>query len=388
MNTISSVLRTLIVAFVFLLLPGDGWSQTTLFHTEDSGATRYRIPSIVQLHSGELRVFADHRYATGDIGSGRIDVVSRKQNADGTWGDETTVLRGCFGDAATVVDRESGALLMINASGQTAYGASTTDNPIRIARSVSTDGGDTWCSEDITSRIYADCLGNKWAGVFFTSGRICQSRIIKTGNYYRLYAALCARNSGGNASIVVYSDDFGNTWRMLGNVAVDGGDEAKTVELPNGNVLVSARVNGNTGRYFNIFSYTSAAAGEGCWGKQVLSAFYGCNSCNGELLLVPTAGAEGNKAYMLLQSVALGARENVSIYNKVLYSSDDYDEPADFLSGWMRHKVSYTSSAYSTMILLRNDSIAFLYEENSKNSGYDIRLQTIKSPPLPTPSSE
>lgn len=314
-------------------------------------------------------------------------MVSRKQAADGSWGAQSTALQGTnagsgYGDAATVVDRTTGKVLMLNASGTVGYGSSTLDNPICITKSVSSDDGATWKSTDITYQMYNTCFastyGGIWSGMFFSSGRICQSRLIKVGDYYRIYAALCARTSYSNASIVAYSDDFGDTWKALGGVyatPVDGGDEAKIEELPNGNVLISSRVNGNTGRYFNIFSYTNTSTADGSWGTRAYCSFDACNSCNGEILLVPAIGTDSKYVYVALQSVALGSRDNVSIYYKVLSSTDDLDDPSDFTEGWTKYPVSTTTSAYSTMILKNDGSIPFLYEENSANSGYDIQFQ-------------
>lgn len=374
-----------LVCLIVLLLPSlNGSSQTTLFDTQSSASTRYRIPSIVQLITGELRAFSDLRYATGDIGSGRIDVVSRLQSADGSWGAQSTALQGTnanfgYGDAATVVDRTTGKVLMLNASGTVGYGSSTLDNPICITKSVSSDDGANWTSTDITYQMYNTCFSGLWTGMFFSSGRICQSRLIKVGDYYRIYAALCAKTGSYNASIVAYSDDFGETWKPLGSVystPVYGGDEAKIEELPNGNVLISSRRNGDTGRYFNIYSYTDKSTADGSWGSRAYCAFNDCNSCNGEILLVPAISADNKYVYVALQSLALGTtRQNVSIYYKVLESADDYASPDDFALGWERYKVSTTTSAYSTMILKKDGSIPFLYEENSANSGYDIQFQ-------------
>ena len=74
--------------------------------------------------------------------------------------------------------------------------------------------------------------------LFIGSGRIMQSRVVKKGEYYRLYAALWTKNQGNR---VVYSDDFGETWHILGTVddrPASGGDEPKCEELPNGTVVV------------------------------------------------------------------------------------------------------------------------------------------------------
>lgn len=77
--------------------------------------------------------------------------------------------------------------------------------------------------------------------VFFTSGRIARSSRIKVGTHYRIYSALATKQ--GNR--VLYSDNLGKTWNVLGNYSnaaqtAPKGDEAKIEELPNGNVLISS----------------------------------------------------------------------------------------------------------------------------------------------------
>lgn len=68
-----------------------------------------------------------------------------------------------------------------------------------------------------------------------------QSRSIKAGSHYRIYSALLSPHYG---NAVIYSDDFGSTWKLLGNPAsypIPDGDEAKVEELPDGSVVLSSR---------------------------------------------------------------------------------------------------------------------------------------------------
>ena len=146
--------------------------------------------------------------------------------------------------------------MVVCVTGNTVYGHGTTkrSNPNRVAVLHSRDGGHTWSQPvDITEQVYSlfdkSNLGPVDA-MFFGSGRICQSQLVKVGRYYRLYAALCAR-PGGNR--VVYSDDLGRTWHALGDIHTSPaptGDEPKVEELPDGSVVLSSRISG--GRLFNI----------------------------------------------------------------------------------------------------------------------------------------
>ena len=130
-------------------------------------AAQYRIPAIVQCKSGKIIAFADHRYHGTDIGWGHhLDIII-KTSCDGgnTWSpNEQMVARGgsniatdfnCgHGDVATVVDRETGEILMMCASGGICYWDSTRDLPIMMGRYYSIDEGLTWHCEDVTKHIY------------------------------------------------------------------------------------------------------------------------------------------------------------------------------------------------------------------------------------------
>lgn len=90
-------------------------------------------------------------------------------------------------------------------------------NPNRITALRSSDGGKTWgqwteITEDIYS-LFDDCQEGCVQSCFIASGRIFQSSIIKVGSHYRIYAAMCARPNGNR---VIYSDDFGHSWKALG----------------------------------------------------------------------------------------------------------------------------------------------------------------------------
>lgn len=368
----------------------------TVFSNRDA---QYRIPSIVECKSGKLIAFTDHRYDNRDIGGGRhLDIVMKTSADKGaTWsGAEQMVAKGgngvatsfdcAHGDAATVVDRKTGRILLMCASGGIGYWESSRKKPIMMGRYYSDDEGKTWKGEEVTRQIY-DLMPDV-ESAFFTSGRICQSKLIKVGKYYRVYTVLATRQ--GNR--ILYSDDFGETWAVLGkNVAeaAPRGDEAKVEELPNGNVLLSSRVTG--GRFFNIYSYadkksaTALGARSRCLALPIMALSPRKNACNGEVLLV-NAKKNGKKVKLLLQSVPCGPeRTNVGIYYKALESPSDYATPDAIAKNWEGcYRVSDTTSAYSTMVQGKDGSIFFLLEENAfrhpetePDDYYDIRFDKL-----------
>lgn len=373
-----------------------------LFQTAVSDTIPYRIPAVSVMHNGDILALTDYRLCGNDIGYGRVDIHGRiSRNGGRSWGKEFVLIEGSgvsgatdcgFGDAAMVADRESGDMLVIMVCGETVYWHETTtrQNPNRIAVLRSSDNGRTWSAwEEITESVYTlfdDSVHGCVQSCFVGSGKILQSKQIKVGNHYRIYAALCARPNGNR---VIYSDDFGHTWHALGGpdaLPVPHGDEPKCEELPDGRVVISSRAWG--GRYFNIYEYTDVASGAGAWGEAAGSGkrVNGCasleNACNGEILIVPAVRkSDRKKVHIALQSVPLGPqRANVGIYYKELPEDIASITPESFAADWEKpYQVSDTTSAYSTMLQLKNGNIAFYYEESLtlNGRGYDMVYKEI-----------
>ncbi|MCE2615775.1 MAG: sialidase family protein [Phocaeicola sp.] len=365
----------------------------------------YRIPALVQTRDGKLIADCDYRISKTDVGYSnrnglhRIDNIYKVSYDNGrTWsepmiaacGDEhaTEEWRTAFGDPAMVADRTGDEVLLQTTSGKVGYFKSVRGNPQHNVFFHSRDKGVTWDKgTDLTQQIYGLYDGKlpggvSPAGIFLTSGRIMQSRTIKVGDYYRLYIAHPLRTESVNkfASYVIYSDDFGHHWQVLGGPEVipsDAADESKVEELPDGSVLLSCR-NQTGGRQFNVFTYSDALKAEGTWGKSVtppnMSGDH-VNACNGEILVLPAVRRSDGKAlYIAIQSIPLSTeRKDVGFFYKELASPADYHTPEGLMSGWMKAlQVSHTTSCYSTMIPMQNGHIGFLYEEDLSNEGYNI----------------
>lgn len=369
---------------------------------EDSTAVPYRIPALASFEDGTLLALADYRHCRSDIGFGRIDIRSRISPDNGqTWGEENIVIEGTgekgatdcgFGDPAVVSDRETGEVLLITVCGETIYWMGTTNrsNPNRMAALRSTDKGQTWSDwEEITEDVYSlfdECKEGVVESSFIGSGKIFQSRVTKVGDYYRLYAALCARPNGNR---VIYSDDFGRTWKALGGadaLPARAGDEPKCEELPDGRVILSSRVMG--GRLFNIYTYDDPVTGAGHWEEAAFSGKdnNGCvaieNSCNGEILILDAERkADGKKVKLVLQSVPLGPkRTNVGIWYKELPEDLSLVTATSLAADWSGpYQVSNDESAYSTMVLQSDGRVGFFYEEteNIDVTGYNLVYTAI-----------
>ena len=371
--------------------PTDLWKSKT-----DRPNDYYRIPALAETKSGSLLAVADLRYNhAADVGKygpngewngnshiHRVDLLLKHSSNNGiTWDNTDQKLTnapeppeyGC-GDAAIVADRDSDEVLIIHVQGNVRYQYGKQ----RVMRLKSTDGGNTFTSADITDKIYG--MNSDWKRMFVTSGKIHQSRFIKVDKYYRIYAAPLIGDFGNT---VIYSDDFGDTWKVLGGDAtkkpIPSGDEAKVEELPDGRVILSSRC--GKGRYINIFTYTNKNPGEGNWQSSNKWLNLGNdNGTNGEVLIIKARTAvDKTPVYLALQSIpTVNRRKDVSIFWRTIASDISLDDFVD-KSKWQKKLIHSDTSAYSTMILQKDGRIGFLYEYNEKGdpAGYDIQYKSL-----------
>lgn len=398
--------KWMLLAFLFSCIGGlhaQDWQarKQVLFSTKNSDVP-YRIPAIATTHDGHVVAISDYRPDGGDVGQGEVDLHLRRSAAAGTawdgtsWTEEKKIADGnggsgfnaAFGDAALVADRESGDVLVMCVAGSTFYGTATSSSDYFTARLVSTDNGATWSSPEEcgTSFVGSSNIFNKDASAaFFASGRLVQSRTVKVGSHYRIYGALLVKHGGllwaSHYNYVVYSDDFGVSWNLLGGgpACTEDTNEPKVEELPNGDILLSARKAG--GRNFNVFHFTNAEKAEGSWDAAVASnsvggLSFGGNSTNGEIMLYEGAtNVYGEPVTLLFQSIPTGdERSNVSIYYKEI-ENKTYT-PTEMAQGWQFGiEVDNGYSCYSTMTILPDTRIGFFYEGSgsaSESEGYEM----------------
>ena len=374
--------------------------ERTLYYSRRDGHP-YRIPAIATAPNGDIFAICDYRPCGADIGNGDVDIVVRISKDNGeTWGEEFKIADGDggstnrmetgYGDPAIVADRESDKLLVMMVAGRTTCwsgrwesskegdpNASAVNRVARVYGTYDVTSGEwQWTAPvEMTDHIYSlfmDGTTPTVTSMFIGSGKICQSRVVKKGQYYRLYCALWTRD-GGNR--VIYSDDFGGTWNVLGTIndrPASGGDEPKCEELPDGTVVLSSRKSG--GRYFNLFTFNNEGKSEdekyttGSWGTVATStsAYDGSNQgTNGEIYKVKAIRkADGKICDVMLQSIPAGpGRANVKVYYKEMDYTTPYT-PATFAADWKVGKhVSTKGSAYSTMILQADGRLGFFFEE-------------------------
>ena len=379
-----------------------------LFYSPDEKGIPYRIPAIVTTANGYVFAINDYRPCGNDIGFGEVDLMMRHSTKGGSewdghsWSEPVKIADGVgkeaketwltgFGDPAVVADRERNEILVMSVCGNRVcwhgnYGAGTPDNPenpnrmarLRIKYNEETGEWEAIQPKEVTYEIYPlfkDKNGKAHVGsMFIGAGRMAQSRMIKVGDYYRIYCAVWAVETASyrHHNYALYSDDFGETWHLLGELGNDFndspapyGNEPKCEELPDGSVLLSSRK--GHGRYFNVFHYTNFEKAEGYWDGAVATdevgdLKFGRNDTNGEPLLV------GN---ILFQSAPTGdSRSDVAIFYKPLSDDPATYTPTELSKGWKKIPVSDRGSAYSSMCILPDGNIGIYYEEEP--GGYSM----------------
>ena len=376
-------LKTLVTAENPLIAKFRATEDVTLFY--DDAPFSYRIPAIATTSTGRLIAVSDYRYSLDDIGrynygtaNPGIDLVIRMSDDNGkTWGETKTIAKGscvrgtddcAYGDAAIAVVGEK--VLVMAAAGDVMFGNGSATAHNRTVRVFSEDNGETWTKQDISETLFLgeDATIQNGYTAFFGSGRLAVDENYNGTGKARIYGALLLKKASGTGNYVIYTDDLGLTWNILGGSQnpVATQDEPKVEILPSGQILLSVRRGG--GRQFNVFTYTDKTTNAGTWDSNENGCGNGGNNtCNGEPFLIDAVNSNGDVVKLLLQSQPKGGsglydRRDVTIWYKEI-TNDNYTS-AQIAADWTQGiQVSTQQSAYSAMALQADGKIAFFFEE-------------------------
>lgn len=364
------LLLTLAACAAGCATPPEPPQHTTLFRPGEYGSKYYRIPALVTTTQGTLLAVADRRIESqGDLPNA-IDLVLRRSTDNGaTWSEPITIARHTeetgYGDAAVVVDRTTGEVICIFASGCGLWN-STAEHPIDIEVARSSDDGVTWSApKRITPQIYGpECPApavDSLAGLFAASGRALQ---LADGG---LLFVVAAHRTGDQwpplRNYVCRSDDGGHTWHLLPAEASHSGDESKIIERADGSWLMSIR-NPEKGYRRYALSHDKGAS----WSKVREWKDLPDPACNGDLLRY-SLRSEGARRDRMLHSIPADTaeRRNVSV-------ALSYDEG----KSWPVRKTVWAEPAgYSSLTRLADGSIGLLTEVGDWDTGFEIRFTRL-----------
>lgn len=342
--------------------------QTLLFDNFEAGSKFYRIPALAVASDSTLIAVVDKRWDSWEDLPNSIDVVLKRSKDNGlTWSDAIMVAgentEVGHGDPAIVRDRNTGDLLCIMTAGN-GLRQSTRENHafIRVARSK--DNGLTWSDPvDITSQIYGSPespLKHVITG-FASSGGALQ---LKDGRLMFVLVARPESNVWRLENWAVFSDDGGQTWQVADCAADLYGDEAKVVELANGDVMMSIR-NRDKGPRKIALSHDRGKT----WGELRTQPDLIEPACNGDIISYDYNGKE-----ILLQTLPNDpkSRRNVTIFASL-----------DGGKSWpVKRTLVAEGSGYSALTELPDGTLGVFVEEDSPIEGgvYVLRYHRVNIP--------
>ena len=345
---------------------GAGRFRTTIFKEGVCGYPRVRIPAMVVTPRGTILAFAEGRVG-GD--TGRIHTILRRSEDGGrTWGKQQVAWAdgdNTCGNPCPVVDAETGEVLLLNTwnlgsdhEGAVIEGAGKDTRRVFLTKSA--DDGVTWGKpREITDMAkrpewgwYATGPGN---GVQLTRGAHKGRLVIPCDHSYP-NADDPVRGAFGYGAHAIWSDDHGKTWNI-----------SKPIRPKTNECTVAERADGSL--VMNMRSY----AGKGCravamskdggesWSKVTLDPALPEPVCQASLFSMPDARGRASDRHLFLNPGTSQGR-----FRMTLRLSEDGG------ANWPREKVLYpAASAYSSLAILPDGSIACLYEAGLMGRPYD-----------------
>ena len=341
-----SLLRSFLT-YPLLALRRKSRSPIDLFQQGEAGVHTYRIPALIESRKGTLIAVCDARHDSSRDMPAHISLVLRtSHDSGGTWSATITlrqVAAGGVGDASLLLDHRTGRIWCFHSYGppgigwETAQpGARTGPTTFQFHAIFSDDEGLTWSEPvDLTPQVKDPA----WQAIFATSGTHIQT---STGRY--LVPMVVRDAQGIVSSRNAYSDDAGQTWK-IGAAIGPGTDESKCVELADGVIMQNMR-NGPTR------AVALSHDGGITFGPVTHDAALIDPTCN--------AAIARDRHVLFFTNAASTKRENLTL--KV---------SADQGATWTTKQVLHPGpAAYSTLVVLRDHSLAILYE-NGETSPYN-----------------
>jgi len=347
-------------------------SSEVVFAKGDYGYHTFRIPAVVQTHSGVILAFAEARKNSASD-SGDIDLVL-KRSCDGgkTWGDMIVVWddgENVCGNPSPVVLKDGGRVILL----ATWNNGIDTEADIHTNKGVDTrrvfichsdDEGLTWSEpKDITDQTKE----SQWT--WYATGP-CHAiekqksphkgRIIvpcNHGDYHNIIPNKRQRYGNTTASHIIYSDDKGISWHIGGTTGI--GNESTVAETKKGYLVLNMRgkrTKDNTNQYRLV---ANSKDGGDSFGNYYVEKNLIEPVCEGSIINFTRKGnissrlLFSNPAYMSQRKCMTihQSKDNGKTWKKAVCLSEDW-------------------AAYSDMVILSDGNVGIFYE-TGKDSPYE-----------------
>ncbi len=355
----------------------EGLTQNPIFVSGTGGYHTYRIPALIISTNGTILAFCEGR-KNSRSDTGKIDLLLKRSQDEGrtwsptriVWSDQDNVC----GNPAPVVDRDTGKIWLL----MTWNGGSDTESQIargtsrdtrRVFVTHSNDDGLTWSRpREITEQVkqpawrwYATGPGN---GIQLTQGPH-QGRLIIPANHN-------APTDSGDVvthSHIIYSDDHGRTWH-IGGVEDKLTNESTVVELSDGTLLHNMR------SYHGKHRRAIARSRDGgvTWSPVTLDETLIEPVCQASILRYSWPH-DDERSRIIFSNPASTRREMMTVR---LSYDEGHSWPVSRL-------LNRGPSAYSSLAVLPDNTIACLYERGEKSPYEEIvfarfTLQWLEGP--------
>ena len=337
-----------------------------IYNQGTDGFELYRIPAIVKSKSNTLLAFAEARKARSNGDSGDIDLVVKRSSDNGkTWSKQITIWndgQNTCGNPVPIVDDRGRIQLLMTWNFQTDKWGAITNGTGKDSRrpyyTYSDDDGITWAQPvEITSSVKKE----KWD--WYATGPCHGIQIQKGIHKGRLVAPnyFTTRESGKVTSYshIIYSDDYGKTWKPGEPTPVGGVGECSVAEIGEGTLMLNMRADEG----FYRKSCTSIDGGL-TWSSPQISIDQIDCKCQGSILSI------GGAVFL---SNAASATERI---NMTIKKSTDNGK------NWKGQYTVYEgNSGYSDIVELSDSQIAIIYEGGEKRytDGLAFKVVSIKS---------
>ena len=334
--------------------------QTVVYRANDGGYAAHRIPALLATSKGTLLAFCEARSGSASDSAPTAIVLRRSVDAGNTWMQAQVVARFpgvTAGNPTPVEDRTTGVVWLL----LTASPAGVTEKQIderspKGARTVwithSSDEGIHWAAaKEITSSTkksdwtwYATGPGN---GIQLEDGRLvvpCDHKLAGTGAFY---------------SHVIYSDDHGETWKIGGSAGPET-NESAVVQLADGSLLLNMRSYAGKHHRAIALSHDGGLA----WSPVRLDPTLIEPICQASMIRYTLATEAGRDRLLFSNPADTTRRDRMTV--RLSYNEG---------KTWPVARMIYAGpSAYSSLAVLHDGTVALLYERGTANADEEIEF--------------
>ncbi len=350
-------------------------SWNALYDWGDGGFQSITNPALVTMNDGTVLSFAEGRFTNQDY---QAYAIIERRSTDGgvTWSPPTAVYQvtpnqgSIIASPAPVVDKTTNTTFLLFDFGSVNPQTQAVQ-PTNVLVMKSSDDGQTWTSlsgvsgspTDITNSVKDPSWG--WIsvgpghGIQLSAATPHPGRLLVTADH-----RTTTDNSGVSFSGVIYSDDDGATWHVGGSSTYPYSNESTVVELPNGTLYMSMRIN-----YPNQIinrGYSYSFDGGASWTLQA-----GQSPVSGFQVEGSSLRLDDNT--IVISSPFTYDTGDTERHQMTLWYSQD-----GFGQTWKSKVVDFNYSGYSDMTLVGPDTLLLAYTDG--NTGGELTGGTNSSP--------